>query len=477
MEIAANKIKGTKTVAEATTNGSAIHGTPAAELERKLRDKTAKIGVIGLGYVGLPLAVEFSVKGFETVGIDLDPNKIDSLTAGKNYIQDLRDEVVEGCLKNGKLRAQRHYDGVSSLDVLYICVPTPFTTNKDPDITYIVSAAESLATQLRDGQLIILKSTTFPNTTEGIVLPILEATGKKVGQDFFLAFSPERIDPGNQKFTTANTPIVVGGVTPECTRLAVLTNQQIIAQVIAVSGPKVAEMEKLLENIFRSVNIALVNELARLCDRMGGINMWEVVDAAATKPFGYMPFYPGPGIGGHCILIDPYYLAWQARAHDFETNFITLAAETNESMPFYVKDLVFRAVADLPVRLRDAKVLMLGVAFKRDVDDTRHSPAIRVMEILMDEGVNNIAYCDPFVPNLWVKGSDFAAQELTKESLEAADVVVITTDHTSYDYEFIVKHSAVVIDTRNATKHISDPILRSKIVLLGSGHRAPSNTH
>ncbi len=470
--------KRTKGINEIVTNQSSKGvGNFAAMLEQKLRDKTAKIGVIGLGYVGLPLAVEFAVKGFETVGIDLDPNKIDSLNAGKNYIQDLRDEVVEGCLKSGELRAQRNYDGAGALDVLYICVPTPFTTNKDPDISYIVSAAESIASQLRDGQLIILKSTTFPNTTEGVVLPILEATGKKVGVNFFLAFSPERIDPGNQKFTTSNTPIVVGGVTTACTRLAVLTNEQIITQVVAVSGPKVAEMEKLLENIFRSVNIALVNELARLCDRMGGINMWEVVDAAGTKPFGYMPFYPGPGIGGHCILIDPYYLAWQARAHDFETNFITLAAETNESMPFYVKDLVFRAVADLPVRLRDAKVLMLGVAFKRDVDDTRHSPAIRVMEILMDDGVRNIAYCDPFVPSLWVKDCEFTAQAPTKETLDAADVVVITTDHSSYDYDFIVQHSQVVIDTRNATKHITDPLHREKIVLLGSGAKPSAHAY
>lgn len=446
-----------------------------AGLEQKILTKTARVGVIGLGYVGLPLAVEFAVKGFDVVGIDLDPSKIESLQSGKNYIQDLKDDVVAGCLKSGKLRAQKHYEGAGELDIIYICVPTPFTTNKDPDISYIVSSAESLAPSLRDGQLIILKSTTFPNTTEGVVMPILEATGKKVGEDYFLAFSPERIDPGNQKFTTANTPIVVGGVTPECTRLAVLANQQIISQVIAVSGPKVAEMEKLLENIFRSVNIALVNELARLCDRMGGINMWEVVDAAATKPFGFMPFYPGPGIGGHCILIDPYYLAWQARAHDFETNFITLAAETNESMPFYVKDLVFRAVADLPVRMRDAKILMLGVAFKRDVDDTRHSPAIRVMEILMDEGVQNLSYSDPFVPHLWVHGHDYTAQPLTKETLEAADVVVITTDHSQYDYEFIAKHADVLIDTRNATKKITEPALRRKIVLLGSGTKTKVN--
>ena len=443
----------------------------AARLEAKLKDKTAKIGVVGLGYVGLPLAIEFARRGFKTVGIDLDRSKISSLQSGKNYIQDISDEHVAEAVRNGSFRAQADYNKSGELDVIYICVPTPFTENKDPDISYITSSAEAIARELRDGQLIILKSTTFPNTTEGAVQPLLQQAGKKVGKDFFLAFSPERIDPGNQTWTTANTPIVVGGVTPACTQLAVLANKQIIERVVAVSSPKVAEMEKLLENIFRSVNIALVNELAKLCDRMGGINMWEVVDAAATKPFGFMPFYPGPGIGGHCILIDPFYLSWQARAYDFETNFITLAAETNESMPFYVKDLVFKAVADLPIRIRDAKILMIGVAFKRDVDDTRHSPAIRLMELLLEDGEKNIDYTDPFVPKLTVKGREFIAKPFTAETLKAADVVIITTDHTEYDYEFLVKNASHVIDTRNATKRVRDPELRKKIVLLGSGDR------
>ncbi len=465
--------KTTETLSNGRTKGASDHASQhAAALEQKIRNKTAKIGVIGLGYVGLPLAIEFARKGFETVGIDLDRTKISSLQKGKNYIQDIPDAHVADVVNNGSFRAQADYSNARTLDAIYICVPTPFTTNKDPDITYITSAVEELAKELRDGQLIILKSTTFPNTTEGTVQPILEATGKKVGEDFFLAFSPERIDPGNQKWTTANTPIVVGGVTPACTRLAVLANEQIIEHVIAVTSPKVAEMEKLLENIFRSVNIALVNELAKLCDRMGGISMWEVVDAAATKPFGYMPFYPGPGIGGHCILIDPYYLSWQARAYDFETNFITLAAETNESMPFYVKDLVFKAIADQPIRLRDANILVLGVAFKRDVDDTRHSPAIRVMEILMQEGVSQISYCDPFVEKLWVSGRTFEAQTLDEQTLEAANVIIITTDHTQWDYEFIARHSTALIDTRNATKHVNDPKLRAKIQLLGSGKAA-----
>jgi UDP-N-acetyl-D-glucosamine dehydrogenase len=441
----------------------------AQALEEKLKSKSARIGIVGLGYVGLPLAVEFALKGFQVTGIDLDKRKIESLLAGKNYIQDIKDEEVASVLKNEAFRVQADYTGSGELDVIYICVPTPFTENKEPDVSFIRGAAESIAKNLRAGQLIILKSTTYPNTTEGLVQPILEAGGKSVGKDFFLAFCPERIDPGNKKFNTANTPIVAGGCTPDCTRLAVLVNEQVIAKVIPVSSPKVAEMEKLLENIFRSVNIALVNELAKLCDRMGGINIWEVVEAAASKPFGFMPFYPGPGIGGHCILIDPFYLSWLARAHDFETNFITLAAETNESMPFYVRDMVIHEVAHLPKSITDVKALVLGVAFKRDVDDTRHSPALKVIELLLKDGLNHISYSDPFVPTLDVAGKKLSSVSLSEKQLYSSDIVIITTDHSEYDYEFIVKHAPLVIDTRNATKLITDETLRAKIVLLGSG--------
>lgn len=276
-----------------------------ATLENKIKQKKARIGVVGLGYVGLPLAVEFASKGFETLGIEVEPNKVNSINARKNYIDDVDNKVFAKVTKNGLLKAASNYDDVAKLDVIFVCVPTPFTANKEPDISYIVAASKEIAPRLRKGQLVVLKSTTFPNTTEGYVQPILETSGLKTGKDYHLAFSPERIDPGNKKWTTKNTPTVVGGVTPECTRLTVLVTEQIVSRVVAVSSPKVAEMEKLLENIFRSVNIALVNELAQLCDRMGGINVWEVVEAAATKPFGFMPFYPGPGIGGHCILIDP----------------------------------------------------------------------------------------------------------------------------------------------------------------------------
>jgi UDP-N-acetyl-D-glucosamine dehydrogenase len=436
-------------------------------LEKKIVQKKARIGVVGLGYVGLPLAVEFASQGFETHGIELDMKKVEAINAGRNYIADVDNKVFAKVTRNRTLTAKASYADVGDLDVIFICVPTPFTANKEPDISYIVASAKEIAPRLRKGHLIILKSTTFPNTTEGYVQPILEATGLKVGKDFYLAFSPERIDPANKKWTTANTPTVVGGVTPECTRLACLVTSQAVSIVVPVSNPKVAEMEKLLENIFRSVNIALVNELAQLCDRMGGINMWEVVEAAATKPFGFMPFYPGPGIGGHCILIDPYYLSWLAREYDFQTNFITLAAETNENMPFYVKNMVMREISMLPVTFPEANILILGVAFKRDVDDTRHSPALKVIELLHHDGARKISYNDPFVPSIEIEGEKFASIEISKKALQNADCVLITTDHSSYDYEFIVKNARRVIDARNATKNVKKG--REKIVLLGDG--------
>lgn len=436
-------------------------------LEKSIRQRSARVGVVGLGYVGLPLAVEFASKGFETIGIDLDKAKVESINNGRKYIADVEDKKFQKVVKNGLLKAIDDYRCVSSLDVIFICVPTPFTPNKEPDISFILGASKEIARHLRKGQLIILKSTTFPNTTEGYVKPILEGSGLKTGKDFYLAFSPERIDPGNKKWTTANTPIVVGGVTPECTRLASLAMQQVVSRVIPVSGPKVAEMEKLLENIYRSVNIALVNEMAKLCDRMGGINIWEVVDAAATKPFGFMPFYPGPGIGGHCILVDPYYLASLARQHDFHTNFIELAAETNEGMPFYVRNIVTREIGMMPLSFQDAKILILGVAFKKDVDDTRHSPALKVMELLHADGARNISYNDPYVPRVQADGLMFESVELTKGLLQNADCVLITTDHSSYDYDFVVKHAKKVVDTRNATCKVKEG--REKIVLLGDG--------
>lgn len=437
-------------------------------LLEQINQKQFSVAVIGLGYVGLPLAVEFAKAGIPTLGVDVDPEKIATLRRGDNYIQDLDASVVRGVLENGTLRASTDETLLSNYDIIYICVPTPFSANKDPDISYVLQAAEAVQRNLRGGQCIVLKSTTFPNTTEGYVQPILERGGKTVGTDFYLAFSPERIDPGNKIWHTANTPIVVGGVTEECTRIAAAANRVIIEKVVEVSSPKVAEMEKLLENIFRSVNIALVNELAQLCDRMGGVNIWEVVEAAATKPFGFMPFFPGPGIGGHCILIDPYYLSWQAREYDFVTNFITLAAEVNESMPFYVQRMVIRQIANSTVRLQDAKILICGVAFKRDVDDLRHSPALRVMELLKQDGAANLSYVDPYIPTVDVHGTVLHAQPYSDQLIADSDVVVITTDHTNFDYEAIVRNAKVVIDTRNATKQVREG--REKIHLLGSGN-------
>lgn len=437
------------------------------KLEQKITSKNITVGVVGLGYVGLPLAVEFALAGFKTVGIDVVQSKVDMLNKGKNYIDDVNSDDLRAVVKNGFFRAESHYKSVPTLDVIFICVPTPFTEYKDPDISFIVDATNGIAPGLRKDHIIILKSTTFPNTTEGFVQPILDKTGLKVGKDYFLAFSPERIDPGNKQFTTKNTPVVVGGVTKRCTELAALVNGMVIDLVVKVSNPKVAEMEKLLENIFRSVNIALVNEMAVLCDRMGGINIWEVVDAAKTKPFGFMPFYPGPGIGGHCILIDPYYLSWLARKYDFQTKFINLAAETNENMPFYVKDMLYREMSALPISVGKAKVLVLGVAFKRDVDDTRHSPAIRVMEVLLQDHVKNLMYNDPFVPEIMVDGIKLKSKPLTPQLVASADCVLITTDHSAYDYDMIVKHAKLVVDTRNATKKVKGA--KKNVVVLGDG--------
>lgn len=442
--------------------------THEARLMAKVLDGSFTVGVVGLGYVGLPLALEFAKSGVTTIGIDVDESKIKKLQQGKNYIQDLDNAEINHVVKVAKtLTCSASYNVVEQCDVIYICVPTPFTANKDPDIQMVLDSTKGVAEYMKPGTLVILKSTTFPGTTERYVKPILDQKKRICGKDYFLAFSPERIDPGNKTWTTQNTPVVVGGVTNACLDLAIATNKRIIAEVVPVSSPSVAEMEKLLENIFRSVNIALVNELAQLCDRIG-INMWEVVDAASTKPFGFMPFYPGPGIGGHCILIDPYYLSWRAREVDFVTNFITLAAEVNESMPFYVRSMIEREVAKQPVMLKDAKVLMLGMAFKRDVDDLRHSPALKVAELLIEDGIENVSYFDPFIPTVQVKDKVLTSRKnLTATYLQRQDVVVITTDHSSFDIDFIVEHSKVVIDTRNATKVLKGT--RKNVVLLGSG--------
>ena len=436
-------------------------------LAEKISNRSAKIGVIGLGYVGLPLAIEYAVKGFTVIGIDVDQRKKEKLDKGENYIDDIEPTKFSKAIETKKFSATTNYKSIPDLDVIFIAVPTPFTANKEPDISYIIDAAKGIAGGLRKDQVVILKSTTFPETTEKVVQPILEETGLKVGKDFYLAFSPERIDPGNKTFTTETTPVVVGGVTEQCTEIARTAMAQVVSHVHVVSNPRVAEMEKLLENIFRSVNIALVNEMAQLCDRMGGIDIWEVIEAAATKPFGFMPFYPGPGIGGHCILVDPYYLSWKAREFDFHTSFIELAAETNEEMPFYVIGNIRRALGNVESSFRNGKVLMLGVSFKKDVDDIRNSPALKIMKLLLQRGVMELNYNDPHVPSITVAGKKYESLPLTRETLEVQDVVVITADHSAYNAEFIVNHSKSVVDTRNLTKHIKNDL--HKIVKLGSG--------
>ncbi|RMG26485.1 MAG: nucleotide sugar dehydrogenase, partial [Bacteroidetes bacterium] len=434
----------------------------AAALAERIEQKSAVIGVAGLGYVGLPIALEFAKKGYACIGVDVDARKVEALNKGENYIEDLKDEEVAAVVQQGLLRASADYEALSEADVIYICVPTPFNVNKDPDISYITSASEAIAEIMSPGKLVILKSTTFPGTTEQYVIPRLNKSGLKAGQDYFIAFSPERVDPGNKVFHTANTPIVVGGIDETSSIVAALANNQIIEQIYMVENPRVAEMEKLLENIFRSVNTALVNEMALLCERMGGINIWEGIESAATKPFGFMKFTPGPGVGGHCIPIDPYYLSYLAREYDFETKFITLAANVNESMPYHVCNLAIRQIAQQPVALKDARVLILGVSFKKNVKDLRHSPSEAIIHRLIEEGIYQIDYSDPWAPTYRVAGRELYSVELSPETLASYHCVILITDHDDFDIPFVVKHATHIVDTRNMTQGITEG--REKIV-------------
>ncbi len=437
----------------------------AKHLSELIQSQKAVIGVVGLGYVGLPIALEFAKKGYQVIGMDVFESKVEMLNRGENFIEDLDDGEIAEVVKSGHLKATASFAPLNQADVLYICVPTPFDANKDPDLSYIKSAGKGLSSVLRQGQLVIMKSTTFPGTTESYLVPILEESGLKGGKDFYVAFSPERVDPGNTTWHTGNTPIVTGGITEDSSLLASLANNMIIEQVYMVSSPKVAELEKLLENIFRSVNIALVNELAMLCERMGGIDVWEVIEAAATKPFGYMKFTPGAGVGGHCIPVDPYYLSWLAREHDFETRFITLAANTNESMPYHVAQLVVNAIARLPISIFDAKVLIVGASFKKNVKDIRNSTSEAVILRLMEQGISEIDITDPWVSIFPAAGREFPSVSLTAESIAAYDCVVLVTDHDEFDIPFIVDHARWVIDTRNMTKDIRAG--RDNITVLG----------
>jgi UDP-N-acetyl-D-glucosamine dehydrogenase len=440
----------------------------------RIEETTAVISVIGLGYVGLPLAVSLAKCGFNVIGIDASPEKVEALRQGSSYIPDVSSDDVAGMVRVNRLSVTADYDVLSNVDVIFICVPTPFDRMKAPDLKYIRQATSGIASRLRAGQLVILQSTTFPGTTEEVVKPILEKnTNLTAGQDFFLAFSPERIDPGREDFTVENTPKVVGGLNPQSATLAGKLLARLTPQIHTVSSPRAAEMTKLLENIFRSVNIALVNELAILSERMG-IDLWEVIEAAKTKPFGFMPFYPSPGVGGHCIPVDPYYLSWKAREYDFYTRFIELAAEVNSDMPYHTVNIVGQGLNQHGKSLSDAHVLILGVAFKSDIDDARNSAAERVIELLTKKGAL-VSYHDPYVPTYSVGGDvvlheqiSFSSVELTPEILGSADCTVIVTGHNCIDYGWVVDHSPLVVDTVNATRNIAGQ--SHKIIRLGASN-------
>ncbi len=431
-------------------------------LSKKITNRTATIGVVGLGYVGLPLAVGFGEIGFPIIGVDLNTEKIAQLTQGVSYIPDVASESLATLVEAGHFHAYSNFAPLTDADVIFICVPTPLDEQKGPDLTFIRRAAASIADHLRPAQMVILQSTTYPGTTTEVVLPLLEQSGLTVGQDFFLAFSPERIDPGHvgsSGYDVRNTPKVVGGVTPACAELASQLLATLTPHIHPVSSPAVAEMSKLLENTFRSVNIALVNELTLLCDRMS-IDIWEVIEAAKTKPFGFMPFYPGPGVGGHCIPVDPYYLSWKARAFDFYAKFIELAAEVNSEMPYFTVEKIVQALNKVGKTISKASILVLGVAFKRDIDDARNSPAQRVIELLLEIGAT-VYYYDPYVTQFSVGGNVFLSPKisiervsLTEETVSAADCVVIITGHGNVDYEWVASHSQLVFDAVNVTSHI-----------------------
>jgi UDP-N-acetyl-D-glucosamine dehydrogenase len=426
--------------------------TPARSTSELLADKissrSARVGVVGLGYVGLPLAVEFAEVGFEVTGIDLSEAKTARLNAGESYIGDVPTAAVAALVKKKKLRATMDFSVISALDTVNICVPTPLRKTKDPDMSYIVSACEEIAKYLHAGMLIILESTTYPGTTDELVLPMLEKSGLKCGEDFFLCFSPERVDPGNPNFQTRNIPKVVGGTTAACTELGRLFYSQALERVVPVSSTQVAEMVKLLENTFRMINIGLANEIAVMCDGMG-INVWEVIEAAATKPFGFMPFYPGPGLGGHCIPIDPFYLSWKTKQAGIEARFIELAGYINGQMPHFVVAKIQNALNDAGKPIRGSTIHIFGVSYKRDIDDVRESPALDIMHLLKRRG-GLVRYSDPYVPALELDGETMKAVD--PENVRGADCAVVVTDHKAFDYAALAENAPLIVDTRNAFK-------------------------
>ena len=436
------------------------------DLIGKIQAHKARVGVVGLGYVGLPLVLRFGEEHFSVLGFDVDPVKVRKLQAGESYIRHIPAERLQALIKEKQFEATTDFQRLAEADCIIICVPTPLTAKKDPDLQYIENTTTAISKTLRKGQLVSLESTTYPGTTEEILLERFRKSGLEAGKDYFLVFSPEREDPGNPKFSTRTIPKVVGGITPDCLEVGKTLYSQVIDRVVPVSSTRAAELVKLLENIYRSVNIALVNELKLLGDRMN-IDVWEVIEAASTKPFGYTPFYPGPGLGGHCIPIDPFYLSWKAKEYDFSTRFIQLAGEVNTSIPHYVVERVGKALNDRSRSIRGSKVLILGVAYKKDVDDVRESPALEIMEILQEKGAN-LSYSDPYIPRLHkMRAYDFShmsSVELSEEILKSHDLALITTNHTSFDYQRIVDHSPLVVDTRNATRNVTrgrDKIVRA----------------
>jgi UDP-N-acetyl-D-glucosamine dehydrogenase len=423
------------------------------ELRAKIDSATARIGVIGLGYVGLPLACEYVRAGFPVTGVDIDPWKVEQIQRGTSYVQDVPDATLQARIGEKGLSATTDVAALGECDAIIICVPTPLRKTRDPDISYIVAAVDAIARVLHREMLIILESTTYPGTTEEVIRPKLEAQGWKAGVDFYLAFSPERVDPGNPRYNTRNTPKIVGGITPACGAMAAELYRKAVDRVIEVSSTQCAEMIKLLENTFRSVNIGLVNEIALMCHRLG-LDVWEVIDAAATKPFGFMPFYPGPGLGGHCIPIDPHYLSWKLKTLNYYAKFIELASEINGNMPHYVVTKIVDALNGHRKSVNGSKVLVLGIAYKKDISDVRESPALDVIKLLQDRGAV-VLFNDPYVEEVEMDHGTLRSVPLTDEMLESCDCAVIVTDHTAYDYARIVEHSRLVVDTRNATRGLA----------------------
>ncbi len=443
-----------------------------ATLLKRIDDRTAVTAVIGLGYVGLPLAMELCEAGFRVIGYDVSTRVVDLLMRGESHIQDVPAAHVAKHVKAGKFLATTDATKLKDADTISIAVPTPLAKTRDPDMSYVLSAAETIAAQARPGQLIVLESTTYPGTTRELLQPRLEAKGLTIGTDVFLAFSPERVDPGNPKYNTKNTPKVVGGITPACNEVATRFYSSTIDTVVPVSSPEAAELVKLLENTFRSVNIGLVNEMAIVCERLG-VDVWEVIDAAATKPFGFMKFTPGPGIGGHCIPLDPHYLAWKMRSLNYKTRFIDLASEINSAMPDFVVEKIAHALNEDRKAVNGSRVLVLGIAYKRDIDDMRESPALDVMRLLETRGAT-VHYHDPFVPSFREDGHEAHGVALTKDELAKADAVVVVTDHTTVDYQFVVDHAAMVVDTRNALAKVKAS--KARVIPL-TAQRLPIGTH